>query len=655
MKKISLLIFFSLIIVPISFAQQNNPTLLTIDGEKISKNEFLRIYNKNNQNLQSGDQASIDEYLDLFINFKLKVIEAKNKQYDTIPSVKKEIQKHEKELAKPYLVDEKVLDTLIREAYERSKKEVKASHILIKFPNNMTYEDTSFAYKKTKEIRKRIINKKAPFREVARATSDDPSVKKNGGNLGYFTALQMVYPFESKAYNMATGQLSGPVKTKYGYHIIKKTGERKAKGKVRVAHIMLIAPQSMPPEKRNEKEEKINEIYHKLMAGADFSEMAKKYSDDKGSARNGGKLPWFGVGRMVPSFEKAAFSLENIGQITTPVKTSIGWHIIKLLDKREPGSFKEEKDKLQRKITDNPRYSIARDSLIEKLKRVYNYSENDSAYNKFAREVVHEQEVDLSFADENIEEKTLIKFENHTYTVHDFYNYLTEDVSKELQKKYKGKYYLDEAYRTFRDNKIIEYEKEKLPEKYPEYKYTIKEYTEGILLFEIMDRKVWTKASEDTSGLKQYFNNHRDNYKWNERFKGKIYIADNKELLRKAKKLKKGGLFKKSWSDQELLDKFNTENEKKLKIKKGMFVQGENEIIDLYAWDIGNKREIKKDKPFFVKGEIIPPENKKFKEVRGAVLADYQNHLEKQWIKQLKDKYTIEINKETLNTLKEKQ
>jgi peptidyl-prolyl cis-trans isomerase SurA len=168
-----------------------------------------------------------------------------------------------------------------------------------------------------------------------------------------------------------------------------------------------------------------------------------------------------------------------------------------------------------------------------------------------------------------------------------------------------------------------------------------------------MDKKVWSKASEDTAGLKQYFNNHRDDYKWNERFRGKIYFADNKKVLEKTKKLKKGGIFKKSWSDQELLKKFNSENEKKLEIKKGMYVQGENKIIDRYAWDIGDKKEIKSNRPYFVRGKIIPPKNKKFNEVRGAVLADYQNYLEKQWIRELKNKYTINVNEEVLNSIKE--
>jgi peptidyl-prolyl cis-trans isomerase SurA len=651
MKKIALLIFFAFIIVSISFAQQSNPTLLTIDGEKISKEEFLRIYKKNNQNIQSGDETSIEEYLDLFVNFKLKVIEAKNLKYDTIPSVKNEIQKHEKELAKPYLVDNEVLDSLVREAYERSKKEVRASHILIKFPKNMTYKDTSHAYKKTMDIRKRLINKHEPFREVARATSDDPSVKKNGGDLGYFTALQMVYPFESKVYEMEKGQLSWPLRTQYGYHIIKKTGERKAKGKVRVAHIMLIAPESMSKEKREKKKEKINTIYHNLMRGADFSKMAQKYSDDKGSAKNGGKLPWFGVGRMVPAFENAAFSLDKKGEITSPVKTSIGWHIIKLLDKRELDSFEKEKQKIKRKITNNPRYSIARDSLIVQLKEEYNFSANDSVYKEFAKNVIHDNKVDASFAREENKSKTIIEFNNHTYTLEDFSHFI-DQAPKKLQKKYSGKYFLDEAYKLFCNKKIVDYEKQKLPEKYPEYKYTYREYRDGILLFEIMDRKVWSKASEDTSGLKQYFENHRDKYKWNERFKGKIYFADNKKILKEVKKLKKGGLFRKSWSDEELLSKFNSDKEKKIEIKKGTYLQGENKIIDHYAWDIGNKKEIETNRPYFVRGEIIPPQHKMFDEVRGAVIADYQNYLEKQWIKQLKEKYTIDVNEKVLKDLK---
>ena len=651
MKKIALLIFFTFIGVSIIFSQENKITLITIDGEEISKEEFLRIYNKNTQNIDSGEQTDMDEYLDLFINFKLKITEAKKQGIDTIPSVKEEIQKHKNELAKPYLVDNNVLDSLVREAYQRSKKEVKASHILVKFPKKVTYEDTSFTYEKAKGILKRLIKQKESFNEIARATSDDPSVKKNGGNLGYFTALQMVYPFEDKAYKMQTGKISNPVRTKYGYHLIKKTGERKAKGEVRVAHIMLLAPKSMSEEKRKEKKEKINEIYHKLMSGADFKEMAQKYSDDKGSANQGGRLPWFGIGRMVPEFEKAAFSIDKKGQFTTPIRTSIGWHIIKLLDKRELGSFEEEKKQIKQKVTNNPRYSIARDSLIKKLKNTYQFSIDDSLYEKFASSIIKENKIYPSLAKNRILQKKFIEFEGHSFTLQDFKEYQSQ-APKNLRQKYQGKYFMDEALKTFIENKLIDYEREKLPEKYPEYKYTFKEYREGILLFEIMDRKIWSKAAEDTTGLKNYFNNHRNNYKWGERFKGKIYLADNKKILKKVKKLEKGGLFRKSWSDKKILNKYNANNENKLEIKEGIYLKGENSIIDQHAWNIGNKKDIKENRPYFVKGEVIPSQNKTLDEARGAVIADYQNYLEEQWLNELKNKYKVEVNNEVLENLK---
>ncbi|MGM0496735.1 MAG: foldase protein PrsA [Bacteroidota bacterium] len=651
MKKIALLIFFTFIGVSLILSQESNKTLLTIDGEEITKKEFLRVYNKNTQNINSGEKTDIDEYLDLFIDFKLKITEAKNQRFDTISSVKEEIQKHKRELAKPYLVDNDILDSLVREAYKRSQKEVKASHILIKFPNNLTYEDTAFTYKKAKNIRKRLNKKGEPFKEVARATSDDPSVKKNGGDLGYFTALQMVYPFENKVYKMETEKLSKPVRTKYGYHIIKKTDERKAKGEVRVAHIMLLAPESMPEEKRKEKKEKINEIYHDIMGGAAFDEMARKHSDDKGSANQDGKLPWFSTGRMVPEFEEAAFSLEEKGQVTSPIRTSIGWHIIKLLDKRQLGSFEEEKKQLTKKVTNNPRYSIARDSLIEELKKTYRFSKDDSLYERFASRIIKDNEISPSSAKDEMLQKKIIEFEGRSFTLKDFKEYQNQ-APKEIRKKLKGRYFLDEAFKEFSDEKLIDYEREKLPEKHPEYKYTFKEYKEGILLFEIMDRKVWSKAAEDTSGLKEYFNNNRDNYKWDERFKGKIYLADNKKILKEVKKLKKGGLFRKSWSDKKILNKYNTDGEKKIEIKEGTYLRGENKIIDQHAWDSGQKEDIDEKRPYFVKGELIPPQNKTLDEARGGVLADYQNYLEEQWIQELKNKYEVEVNKQVLENLK---
>jgi len=631
---------------------QENDILLTIDDHQISRQEFLRIYNKNQQNLQSGEKADVGEYLELFINFKLKVIEAENKGLDTLHAVEQEMEKYRHELAKPYLIDQPTLDKLIKEAYQRSKKEVRARHILIRMPRPTSYEDTLHAYEKIQGIRERITKKKEDFAAVARATSDDPSVKSNGGDLGYFTALQMVYPFENQAYNMEVDQVSQPFRTRYGYHLLKKTGERQAKGQVKVAHIMLVAPQSMPEEKKKKKKEQINDLYHRLKQGESFEKLAEKYSEDKNSAAQGGELPWFGVGRMVPSFEKAAFSLDQPGQYTRPVKTPIGWHIIKMLDRKTPGSFEEEKTELKRKITNSPRYEISQDSLIATLKKEYTFAQKKNNFidlYQFVDQENHQLKQDQMKS--SMQNKTLFSLNDQPYTTNDLIRFMN-DLPRDLKGNFRGQYLLDTAYLRFIDKEFIDYEKERLPEKYPEYKYILKEYHDGILLFEIMDRQVWTKASEDTAGLKKYFQNHRNNYMWGERFKGKIYLCDDKQTLKEVKKMKKGGLFRKKYDDNELLEKLNSENQKQLEIKEGKFHKGENPIIDLQAWDIGSKEKLDEKRPYLVKGEKLSPQPKSFEEARGAVLADYQNYLEKQWLEQLKEKYAVQVNENVLSEIK---
>ena len=653
MKKfIVLLIVFITPFRMLLIAQEEN-ILMTIGDRDISAKEFLRIYRKNNQNLQSGERTGIEEYLDLFINFKLKVIEAENMGLDTLPSIRKEINKYREELAKPYLRDQNTMNELLREAYERSKQEVKASHILIKFPRPTSYLDTLHAYEKAMNIRKRIIRKDENFSQVARATSDDPTVKSNGGDLGYFTALQMIYPFENKAYNLEINEMSFPVKTRYGYHIIKKTGQRKAKGKVRVAHIMLLAPNTMPEEKRQQKKEKIDSIYHLIREGESFEKLARKFSEDKSSAQKGGELPWFGVGRMVPEFEKAAFNLEEKEEISRPFKTSVGYHIVKLIDKKTLGSFEEEKDQLQRKLEESARFQLARDSLVADLKNEYHFIERKSNFRKLYRFIKKPKEKDslawgqlMAYPGND----TLFVIQNRLFHTGDFIKYL-DSPGNNLRNRFDGQYLLDKAFTSFENEQIVEFERARLPRKYPEYKYLVKEYHDGILLFEIMDRKVWTQASEDSSGLRRYYENHKNNYMWGERFRGKIYLCDNEKVLNRVKKLKEGGWFRKSHSDPEILNKIN-KDEKKLDIKKGLFHKGDNPIIDRYAWDMETENKIKNKQPYMVEGEIVPPEPKKLEEARGAVLADYQNYLEKQWIKKLKNKYEVDVNEEVLNEIR---
>lgn len=647
MRKIHISIFFMLILGIGNLTAQKNNILLTINNHEINKEEFLRIYNKNNKNLINAEESTVDEYINLFINFKLKVIEAEKMGLDTLESVRKEINKYRKELAKPYLVDTNVLNHLIEEAYNRLQHEVNASHILIKLPQKASAEDTLFAYNKILEIKKKRL-KEDDFSKVALATSDDPSAKRNKGNLGYFSALQMVYPFESAVYEMETGEISHPVKTKYGYHLIKKHDQRKAKGKVKVAHIMLLAPDRMKSEEVEKKKDKINQIYHEIKRGADFGKMAKKYSEDKSSSKKGGELPWFGVGRMVPEFEKIAFQLTEKGQISKPFKTKVGWHIIKLIDKDKLGTFEEEKKELKKKVTSNPRYNIAQDSLIKKLKVQYNYQffpDNLSKIKSYTD--TDNQKVKWDSLKNNlISDKPLFSIKNKKYTQQQFIRYLLNQ--EQLRNQYSGNLLFDKAFDNFEKESVIDYEFKRLPAKHPDYKYIIKEYHDGILLFEIMDRKIWSKATEDTAGLKKFHENHKKDYMWDERYKGKIYICGNKNILDRVKKLKKGGLFRKKYSDQELLNEIDN---KYLKIEKGTYSKGESPIIDKVVWNI--KRKIPEERKFhIVEGEKIDPKPKTLEEARGQILSDYQDYLEKQWIKKLREKYTIDVHEEVLKQIK---
>ena len=655
----TLKLFIIILLIPfhnLVVGQSDSEVLLTIDEREITKKEFLRIYQKNQQNIQSGEQTNVEDYLDLFIHFKLKVIEAENRKLDTLPSIKKELSKYKDELAKPYLIDQKVLDSLMRQAYQRSQKEVRASHILISMPRPAAYPDTLRTYEKINSIRERIIKKDESFNEVARATSDDPSVKSNGGDLGYFSALQMVYSFENRAYNMSNNQISQPFRTRFGYHLLKKTGEREARGKVKVAHIMLIAPPSMTEEKRQEKKDQINQIYHQLKQGAPFEKLAREYSDDKSSAQQGGELPWFGTGRMVPAFEEAAFSLDDKGDYTQPVKTPIGWHIIKLLERKTLGTFTEEKKELKRKIANNPRYQITQDALIEQLKKDYGFTrKKENFYNLYQFIDRDKNQIQWDRLRAHTDNDILFTLEDAQYTTAGFIDFL-EDLPRDLDGKYRGQYLLDTAYSRFEDNKIIEYEKQRLPKKYPEYKYILKEYHDGILLFEIMDRHIWSRASEDTTGLKRYHHNHRNQYMWGERFKGKIYLCDDKNTLEKVRKMKKGGLFRKKYSDQELLNELNSEDHQQVKINEGIFLKGENPIIDHHAWNIDSPQNQKEQqRPYLVKGKKLSPQPKSLEEARGSVLADYQNHLEEQWLEQLKEKYSVKVNEQVLEEIKQNQ
>ncbi len=473
-----------------SFAQKNKE-LFRINDKPVMVSEFEEVYKKNLDIVEDKDSKNIDNYLNLYINYKLKVQEAYNLKLDTLKSYKRELDGYKNQLIAPYLQDNEYLDRLVKEAYSRKKTDVKASHILIKVPKTNGIEiDTSFLYRKITDARDRIL-KGESFEKVAKEVSEDPSAKSNGGNLGYFSVFKMVYPFEDAAYNTKIGEVSKPFKTRFGYHIIKVNNKRDSKGEFEVAHILV-------REKGAIGKTKIDSAYHKLKSGIDFKDVVEKYSEDIGTASVGGKLAKFGTGSMVEPFENEVRDLQNIGDYSKPFKTRFGWHILKLLKKYPIGSFDEEKKELTKKVKNTSRAALPKQSVINKLKKEYKIVENDKALAAFLNSDIHQlkkkvlKEVLFSIEDKKVYQKEFLKFIGHSHNPP-----------------------IKRLYEKFKNFQIIEYFKEDLINKEPSYKHTLLEYKEGLLLFDLMQKEIWDKSSKDTLGLKEFYLNNKEKYNKN--------------------------------------------------------------------------------------------------------------------------------------------
>lgn len=647
--------------------QGNDPVLLTVGDSKITKSEFEKIYEKNNPK-EERSKESLEKYLDLYINFKLKVNEAEELGMDTVTAFQEELKGYRKQLAQPYLTDKDVNEKLLREAYDRLQWDVRASHILVQVSENALPKDTLEAYNKIMKIRQRIL-KGEDFNKVAKepGVSDDPSAKENGGDLGYFTALQMVYPFETAAYNTKPGEVSMPVRTRYGYHIIKVADKRPAQGEILVGHIMVKAPAGMPANDSINAKNKIDELYAKLQNGADFAELAKEYSDDKPSAKKGGELPWFGLNRMPLEFEQASFALQKDNEYSKPIKTRYGWHIIKRLDKKELPSFDEMKAELKTKVTRDSRSQKGRQSLIARLKSEYNFTEAKKKKGLFKKTLTFPAleefyaKVDSTFFEGKWDvkkaegmNKPMFTLDGKTYTQADFAKYLDSHQSK--RQKPAGKNAAEGVselvaamYKQWVDDAIISYEESRLEQKYPEFKALMQEYRDGILLFELTDKKVWSKAVKDTVGLKEFYEKNKENYKWDERAEVSIYTAANEKIAKEVRKM-----LAKNKTEKEILDAINKSSQLNLQVDSRIVQKGENDLVDA-NWAPGiapDKVQENGKVTIVVVHKLLKPEVKSFNEAKGLVTADYQNYLEKEWLESLRQKYEVKVNREVLETIK---
>ena len=471
------------------------------------------------------------------------------------------------------------------------------------------------------------------------------------GNLGYFNAFKMVYPFENAAYNTAIGKVSPIVRTRFGYHLVKPHNLRKAKGRVKAAHIMIVCDSKKQSDCNNAKE-KIDAIYSSIMNGGSFEEIAKESSNDRKSAQKGGELGWISSGGNVyPSFENAVFNLIANNEISKPFQTPNGWHIVKRLDFEDVKSYEDLRYELKNKIQKDARAQKTRSSFINSLKITYALKETfdpKTVQNILANKYFDSIEIRKNTRPKSID-NVIVDFTENQFTYKDFIVFLS-NTSKQLGKYKSDVKLISEKYNQFLNLNLIEYEKTQLPLKYPDFKALLKEYRDGILLFDISDQMIWSKAIKDTSGLKLFYEKNQDTWKYPNRAKTEIYTTQDKKTAKKIYKL----LSKKIGYDsiQKIVnqDNLNVKLNKKTLDEFNDFNMSYNELSE------GITKPIKVNEKFIILNvyEKLDSRNKLLNEAEGIIVSAYQNHLEKEWIKKLRSENEITVNYDALYSIKEK-
>ncbi len=583
MKKAFLFIVAAL---SLNMTAQDKP-LMTINGKPVSAEEFLYIYEKNNQ-AGALDPKTMDEYLDMFINFKLKVVEAESQGIDTTEAFKKELKGYRAQATPKYLQDNQAMDSLVEMSWRHMAKDRRAAHIAIQCPAtadsaqeaealakiNEAYERVTIGKevikgkgRKAKKVREKV----EPFADVARAVSTDPSVQETGGELGWITPFRYVYPLEEAVYNTEVGKVSAPFRTQYGFHIVLVEEERDHK-EVKASHIMKMTPRGESDSVVAAKKALIDSIAA-IVTAENFAEVAKAESDDRGSSARGGDLGWFGKGMMVKPFEDAAFALE-VGQISAPFQTMYGWHILYKEGERSIQPLDSIRSQVERQVQRDERAKEADKSFIRKTRAEYN---------------------------------------------------LPAEMS---------------------DEEVKAYADEHLEEKYPELRNLVQEYHDGILLFEVSLREVWDKAAKDTAGLEQFFAANKKKYTWDApHFKGWLLQCKDKNSAKAAQ-----AIIKSADPDSVksyIAHRINQDSVTYVKAQRGLWEQGKNAAVDKYGLKI-KKAEFTPNEQLL----YVVCVGKKLKapatwdDEKGKVTTDYQDFLEKAWIEKLRAKYPVVINED---------
>ena len=635
----SILILGALLLSIGSWAQ--NDVLFTVGDLEVSADEFKAVYEKNKGIGNQVDPKTPEEYLDLYIKFKLKIAEAYDLQRDTAQSFVKEFKGYRDQLAQPYLNDPTAEEDLIAEAYERLQSEVRAAHIMYALDATALPSDTVRVYNEMLRLKSQIEKGTLSFEEAARTKSADTWSAKQGGDLGFFTAFSMVYPFESAAYNLEVGQMSMPIRTQYGYHLIKLLDKRPASGTVKVRQIFFAAGEQADLKTQLRAERSAKEIYNRLQKGESFEALVA-FSEDRKTKDTGGEMPEFGINKMMPSFEEAAFALQEPGDYSMPVQTNIGWHVIQLISKRPVGSFEELTKEITRKVKRDSRGKLGAAKFVKQLRKDLNFKVNErnyarvvaiidqNAYKKgeFKLKRANKRNyVVATFADQEISQNALVDFWKQN---------MRPGVEKPAE-------VLRMQFDVFAADQMIGYEDRQLEVKYPEFRNLVREYKEGILLFDLTQEMVWNKAANDSLGIYEQYEKIKNDYLWEDRIVFASWKCADKKVAKKIAK----------WSKKGKTDKvaalLQSEQALSVTVDAGTVQQKDNELIaSIWQTTPGIYGSLEVDGGFVVLQvkEFLPTQPKGLKEIKGLVIASYQDVLEKEWVNRLAEKFEVKINEE---------
>jgi peptidyl-prolyl cis-trans isomerase SurA len=622
----------------------NQEVLLEVGGDPVYTSEFMSVYNKNLNLVQDESQKDVDGYLKLFINYKLKLKEARTLGLDSKPSYKRELLRYRNQLANNFMSDNRVTEALVQEAYNRVSNEVKAQHILVAVLEDASPTDTLVAYNKILKLREETLNK--GFANVMNQEADGKTVIAE--QLGWFNGFKMVYNFENAAYNTDIGETSVPFKTRFGYHIVNVLDKRKSRGERTVAHIMIANKENSPTLENPELQ--IQDIYKKINQGEDFEALAKQFSEDKSSASKGGLVPAFSGGQLsAVKFEDVAFGLDEIGEVSKPFKTQFGWHIVKLYNKKPVQDFNKMKAALVQKVKRDERSKRIDNALYNKLKKTYNISDVKPDLDYFIS-VLNEDyfnnkwKLPLNFDGA----KVLFEIDGKVFTYGDFGNYLVK-TQRFLSRNRDFKSIVFNKYTKYFNENLVNYHKENLENVNPEFANVMTEYRDGLLLFDLMENTIWNSAKTDTLLIREFYSSNKHNYITPEQIDAVVASSSKQKTIKKVAKLLNEGM-----ALERIKNLVNSNDAIEIIFTSGVMDANHQAIPKGFKFEKGISKIFKHNNSYEIiqVKDIFPETQKTFEEARGAVISDYQNDKEEKWVKTLADKYKVDINKATLKKVK---